>query len=266
MNDREYYADYSRISQSMLKVYRDSPEKFRRQFILDKTHPDYLPPSPSTSAQVIGTLVHHAVLTPEKPLELWMVADCQTRTSQKFLQEAKFAERDGKWAVTENEVQIATAMTRSVRRSEGYRKMVEVCGRQEGWIVEEAFFWNTENLPKKAKLDLLAWPDERAVIVELKTTQTPQYKDFRQSCFRYGYHVQMAWYDEAVRVLTQQEEIRHYVLAVGNVPPYDVGFYPFSPWTLQKGREIFYEAEQKLRFSLDNDLWDLHSIQQEQEI
>lgn len=179
---RYYNSDYKKISQSMLKVFMKSKEYYYKKFI-EKSIPD-----DDTEALRLGQAI-----------------DCYTKHGkEEFLSTFSYkvlkkdnpseymAQQNGgysKTLLTENSFEIAKAVGERLR------------------AIPDVEFLNQHALKDVrlekgnliGELDYLYVDDERAVIVDLKTSENVDKRPFYYKTMEYGYYVQMAYYRDLVR-------------------------------------------------------------------
>ena len=85
--NRDYHADREHVSNSMLGIYIESPEKYRQTFITQTL-------AREVSKQMrLGTLTHILTLTPDHLEEEVVVVEASTRNTNKYKDAVKRAMR-----------------------------------------------------------------------------------------------------------------------------------------------------------------------------
>lgn len=267
----DYYSNYNYVSQSMLKVFLESPELYYRRFILPADHVDHIAAKPPTDAMILGSLTH-AVLLEQDALADVHVIDATTRSTNLWKAEAANAAEWGKTPVLKSTFDVATKIAESARSNKHVKAFLESIPDDAVEERELEFFWQGQYLPKKAKLDqLFLWAKNgvgHCAIVELKTTSDPSADAFLRQYYDMNYHVQAAWYEEAVRVSLEHASMNftHHVIAARNKEPYDVAFYNIVPGFVSLGQKKIMAFEPLLARSINDGLWTLNEVQDIKEL
>lgn len=91
-------------------------------------------------------------------------------------------------------------------------------------------------------------------VVDLKTTSNAEPYAFQRGALRYGYHAQLAAYDDAARSLGV-DIAEHYVIAVETSEPYAVTVHRLSPRLLDEGRKLIRSWMERLKACEEADEW-----------
>lgn len=226
------------ISQTDLKQVGISPHHYLSAITEDKPEP--------TDAQVIGTIIHSAVL--ENDLSGFVVApkDYDGRTSE-----------GKKWKATQTKPVIDSDVKKNIdgmilsvknhsmasRLLYGDQAKREVCA----WKVHEP-----TGLLRKARADVLTQDKkEMTTIVDLKSVQRAGAKEaeFSKSIFNWGYEVQAAWY------LDIFEASFWCFVVVEKLPPYAVACYALSPESIAIGRGKYERYLATIKQCRDSGVW-----------
>ena len=193
-----YYADYSRISNSMLSCLKQSPAKFKQRYI------DGVPSEPSKE-MVFGSLLHTMVLEPETVADRYAIAPAVDRRTK----EGKSIYND--FLLTLNHKTVVDADTFEAARlcSDALDSHSEFT-YAPGSLVETAIEFDWFGTDCKAKPDLIDLENE--IIWDVKTSQSASPESFAKSVVDYGYHRQSVFYREAV--LQQFGVLCRFVFAV----------------------------------------------------
>jgi hypothetical protein len=101
--------------------------------------------------------------------------------------------------------------------------------------VEEAITWEHDSgLKCKGMLDIIT----PSSVVDVKTTRNPGAWAFGRDAAKYGYHAQLSFYRDGLVLARREPQRRSVIIAVENVPPYDVVVYHLPEPVLEAGREL----------------------------
>lgn len=112
------------------------------------------------------------------------------------------------------------------------KKAVEYC---QG-TVELSHYTELDGVPVKVRPDCINV--EKGFISDIKTTQSANPKDFKREIFKFGYHLQAAFYSDALGV--PAENFRF--IAMQKNYPFTVEVYALSDDTIQRGRDAYLAA------------------------
>jgi hypothetical protein len=228
VTDDEYYADREHVSNSMLKVFSESPAKYYGRFVSGT-----LPAPPATKARAFGTAFHEALLRPGEFQDRHAVVPegIDRRYTAGKLRWAEFERANqGKLYITDEEWCRITAMVYAVRAHDQAAALVE-----RPSVRERAFRWydRLTGLPCKAKADILL--EGIDICVDVKTADDPTPDAWLRDAARYFYHRQAAWYqDGLLAALNSLSEFYH--LVVGSEPPHEVVVYRLADEDVEAGR------------------------------
>jgi hypothetical protein len=113
------------------------------------------------------------------------------------------------------------------------------------------------NIPLKAKIDGWITADmlrENCIIVDLKTTKDASPDGFARSIVNFGYHIQAAFYCEAIQLHTDKPAAFFFV-AVESQPPHNVMVYELDPFALQAGAAGMRRAKKLYAECLRTGIW-----------
>ncbi len=134
---------------------------------------------------------------------------------------------------------------RSVRRHAVAAKYLNQTGQAEATVV---WLHKPTGLLCKSRLD---WLTNRT-ICDLKTTRDPEPSSFGRSAARYGYHLQAAFYQDAIESVTRQRK-PVVIIAVQNAEPFDVVVYSVPSDILEEGREDYQDLMRQLLYCRETD-------------
>ncbi len=186
------------LSASALKAGRTS--------ILHMRH--WITHKPTSRAMEWGTVVHLAALQPERLLTDVAVWGGCRRAGKEW---AEFRDESaGKIIVDNDDVAGLHNITAAVRGCKPAQELLAGCQ------YERSIFWTDSAVGAcKARLDAC----KHDAVVDLKTTA--QIGRATKQAFALGYHLQLAWYCEAMRRLGYPQA-EAYIVFVEAGPPYDV--------------------------------------------
>ena len=180
ISNEKYHSDDA-ISASMQKtMVKHGPKAYWNSF-LNPDRPEHKP----TSAMLLGTLTHCAVLEPDELTKRFVAVS--SRTTKKGKEEAKEAEEKGMTAVTEADMENAIKMRDAVF-SEPHAKNLLSFG-----IAEKSYWWDDKasGLTCKCRPDWL----NKDTIVDLKTSRSgANPRDFAKAVANFTYHLQAKHY------------------------------------------------------------------------
>ena len=184
-----------------------------------------------TEAQRIGSLVHCAILEPERfgtnyicapKLDLRKTADKERKAELEEEYGAEFLVKQETW---EQVVAIQAAALRSpkIERALNLAKEREL-----------SIFWEDPEtkLDCKARIDAMA----DGVIFDLKTTTDASEDAFQAAIYKYGYHRQGAMYLRACKAAGL--DIRHYsIIAIEKEAPFGANVFSLADEAIHQGEQ-----------------------------
>lgn len=212
------FGDYLAIEAahfSTLKALDVSPLHYRHALHRDA--------SEETDAMALGRIVHAMVLTGALPEDMALY-EGKTRRGKEW--EAFKAEHLGKTITRKSELTTAAAMHAAVMRCPEAK---ELLARGEGELTVQ---WVDHGLRCKGRLDFF----NGSQIVELKTTRSIRPDAFAREVVSRHYHAQIAFYAQGFEAATgKPPPVLPALIAVENVPPYDVAVYRVGFDALEAG-------------------------------
>ena len=110
------------------------------------------------------------------------------------------------------------------------------------WNEVSAYVKNELGQTLKGRFDRL-WIDDTTVrILDLKTTQSAQTKDFTRSVVNFSYDLQAAWYTHLAERCWPDKQVEFYFIAVGKKPPFGTSVFRATPSILLNGRKKMAKA------------------------
>lgn len=222
------YRQHPAISRSELARMKDSPEKFK----YFKDNPE--PPSPSL---IFGQVFHKLALQPESFEEEFTVAPNVDRRTKvgKETWELFQDEAGDKTIITADALELASEMRDKLFKAPYVKKLLS-------GECEKPYFW-TDGLTGeecKCRIDCITEVGGKHIIVDLKTTENAENDAFMKHSVTYGYDLQAAMYQEAVKQCTG-ETCDFLFIAIEKKPPYAVNILQADKGFLLRGFDLFRE-------------------------
>jgi len=191
----------------------------------------------STAAQVIGTLVHHAILEPDKELPLIAVRpdgfDGRSSEGKAWMKRQR---DEGRTILDRDEWDMIQGCIASIRSNEAARLMF-VDGQSEVSLFGDLFDTNGRPAFCKARLDFLPYGN---FLPDIKTTSDASEKEFSSSILEWGYHVQAAWYIDIYNHLCPNDKREAFAfVAVEKRPPFASRVYSLCQRAIEHGRREY---------------------------
>jgi hypothetical protein len=178
----------------------------------------------------------------------WQKEDRQKVVEQNALKTEDFALklRDDVCVADEKEVETARIMTASLTDNNQIDSLLMGCD------VEKSIFWTDE----KTGIALKARPDawNGSLIIDLKTTKSADPRKFMYSCLDYGYFIQAAMIQEALRSIGQVMD-RYIIVCVENSAPYAPAIFVLSEAAIEYGYSKFRLCLDKLSECMKTGEW-----------
>ena len=230
MSNEEYHASPG-VSKSMLDVFARSPHHYWWQYKSGKA-----PQRTETSAMRQGTIIHTAILEPERFEEDYIVSQYRDKRSKAYKEAVAEAAADGKDLLSQYEYEMAMRCRESVAKNPYANAALS-----EGQAELSAFTEDPDNgLQVRARFDWLA----EGLIVDLKTTVHAGV-EFGHSVRKYRYHLQAAMYQHIAR-LCGIDDCEFIFVAVERDFPYGVGVYQLSEDDMRNGMSLYTDLTQRL--------------------
>lgn len=211
MEEKEYYADKTMITNSMLGRLKKSPQHLQMYFDGEKEE---------TQALTFGSAFHLAILEPEKAEEEVVVYEGKTRRGKEW--EAFKEENQGKIILNTSEAKDIEGMRIAITNNEEVMDIIRQSDK------EQIAKWTDEDtgINCKGRADMVG----KNFVADLKTTQNGEVDAFRYSCLKYGYNRQAAFYMDGFRKKS------FYFICVEKSAPYRVSLLDASDGFVTSGR------------------------------
>lgn len=182
--------------------------------------------SKATSAMERGTAVHHILFNTCRVLAY----PGAKRAGKEW--EAFEAEHDGCHIVTKKEYEEASNMAEAIRRNPMAAELIRDA------VVERTVMFDIDGRACRATPDAIVHGSH---IIDVKTGETSDPRDFGYKARKYCYHGQLEWYQRATAVPNA------YVIAVEGDFPFPVTVFRFSEATRSRAEALIESRWEKLR-------------------
>ena len=226
----EYFA-MDAVNQSLLKQVLRSPAHAAEYIKGDKA---------PTAAMQFGTAVHASLLNPDNfDNEVAILPEeINRRTKEGKEQYAKFLARaDGKVIINREQSVDCIRIGFEIARSDTASRLINSCNH------EMSYTWVDEltKMACKARLDVVCGSSKH--VVDLKTTVNASPQDFGRSVYKFGYHIQAAWYLRAASGFATGSKAynsgwRFHIVAVESSAPYGVACYKLDHRAIIEGDKM----------------------------
>lgn len=229
----EDYFSIPAYSSSEIKAYAEDPISYLRSYILGK------PNEISVAAKELGTLLHLAILEPEKFDEKAVYRPEGLKLTSKDGRLWK-SENDGKTQVTEKNAKIIGGLLESLSQyhsddfpfnlGDNILSVLRDKTTKEMEVHKEDF----ELAPGivraiKVKPDAYFLYDETLVIFDLKSTNAYNFDNPDYTIRKAKYYIQAAWYSEIMKKLLGCKEVLFYNIFLETADPYRVRAVSYNP-------------------------------------
>jgi len=237
------YLAHEAISQSELKLVGDmSPYHYNYK----KLHPSHK----QTPDMLIGSATHKIFFEPDDFDDDYIAApDVNLRTKagkQEMLEFTEEAKAQAKDVLTIDQMAKVREIGASLHAQKNIMRWV-----RDG-VAERSIFRHANGQILKARPDY--YIRDSNVILDLKTCRDITFAGFMRSVVTYNYHVQAAYYTDAVSQFVG-EPPRFLNICVEKVPPYQAVIYDLQSSFLMVGRAEYIRALAKIKDCTDNDNW-----------
>lgn len=217
-DDEQYYSDFEYVTNSQLGWFDKSISfyEYRRKYA-DKFSP--------TQPMIFGDAFHKSILEPDKFKETFVMApnvDRRTKKGKEEWSEFILSLSPHQKALTANEYDDIYIMSDIIMSDR------EASGLLSNGVAEDVAVWKDPQTGVlcKGKADYVG----QDYIVDLKTTRDCSIQGFLDSCKKYGYFRQSAFYCDAFGVTT------FYFIAIEKTSPYIMNIFMVHPKRLDDGR------------------------------
>lgn len=229
------YAQIDAVNWSSLKVLRESAKAYQHR--LGR-------PFEPSSAMLMGTAIHTAVIEPERFGDVHPIFTGKKRQGKAWT--AFKEEHPSADILTEAEALNALAAARSVQAH-------PIAGPlMRGGEREQTITWTDPEtgLACKCRVDLVA-----NGLRELKTTGDLSPNRFAAQAARLGYHGQIAFYEDGLREAGHVITTEPRLVCVQSVEPWDVVVYSVGDDVVDQGRRLYQRLLRELRDCREANAW-----------
>jgi len=219
------YLALDKLSASGIKQLLRSPAHYREAI----EHP-----TPASPQQLLGTLVHAAVLEPERTIMRVMPAVDGRTKAGKEAKAAFNAELPADCHAVDAETYDTVYRMRDAVLENRYANILLSDGKPEVSI-----FWDDNGIECKARIDWLCGGHE--VLLDLKTAQDAGYEGFAKACGSFQYHAQDSWYRRGAAAVGLGNRAFIF-LVIENKPPHAVALYQLDDQARQAGEARIIRA------------------------
>ncbi len=245
MDIEAYHADEA-ISRSNIMTFKKTPKHYWYERYSGRCKA-----STPTEEMILGNAVHTFVLEPgqfHKRYYIWQKQNKTTKAGKaSWLEASTIAAENNLTIINSEQYNQIQEMYASIMGNQVAKDLVE------GGKYEQSLFWidNDTGLACKARPDI--W--QHGFVGDLKTCNTAAPRAFERAIHDYGYHIQAAMIQEAIKSCTG-ELINDFVfIAIEKTPPYAVCCYGLDSIALEVGSAIFHETLNNIKHCMDIGEW-----------
>jgi len=246
-----YHEDLNYISSSWLREGFKSMNRFLMY--------PFKPKSNTSESQRIGTMVHTYLLEPHRFNNVYHILK---REDLPF-PSSTMAKKENK-----EYVEGLKSMNKEIIDQETYLQVEQMCKHVvsnkhiasyiENGKVENSIYWNDAEtgLPMKSRPDLwVPLKNGKAVIIDLKTTDSAYPSDFFTSISKYQYPVQAAIQCDAVTAATGREIQAYMYLAIDKSYPFEHCMFRLTEDDIYASRLQYRDVLKQIRVCVETDTW-----------
>lgn len=208
-----YHDPDGTITHSRLEVFRKSPMLYKKTFLDQTVKPE------TTTAMLLGQVVHCLALEPDKFGDQFWVCDVGNRNAKAY--KALAADPDeNRTIILTKEYDNAQRIASAIDDNKQALEWLDICQEREAEI-EWTYPIGDKSHKAKARIDALS--RDYKTIVDIKTAADPMPEKWDRDCFQYGYHRQGAFYEDGLR--STVEDVCDWTvifIVIGKSDPYHV--------------------------------------------
>ena len=216
MPAEDYHAHPGVGSTTLKTLAKHPPAVYRHRM----DHPEH------KAAFDIGTAAHSLIL--EKSLIGLDVIVADSWRSKGAQEARKAAYNAGLTPILEHELESVKAMSNAVMAHPHASQLLT------GHVAERSYFAEIDGAGAKCRAD--AMHEGIGAGVDLKTTADADPAEFGRTAYGFGYHQQVAWYQDVIQAVTGFAPAFYFVL-VEKAAPYLVSVVELTPEFVDYGRE-----------------------------
>lgn len=225
MNFKEYLEDES-MSQSALKNLAKSPQHY--QYIKDHPH--------HTEAMKFGHAFHTFILEPDKFEDEYYDTPKIRKSGNAWKEVVSLA--GGKEIIFEEDLKKIRDMKMQLQKNSFCAHLLNESTK------EVSMFWENSETKIKCKGRLDGYYKDTNLIFDLKTTQ--DCINFKHSFFKFRYHIQAAFYLDAIQIVTGELPTAFIIFAIEKEPPYS-----WRTYIIYSDSEVIKTGRKEYKFLLE---------------
>jgi exodeoxyribonuclease VIII len=249
LSPQDYHGSLEFVSSSGLKeIAKNSPRHFinmlcEQQFGKTEEEPEHFR---------FGRIAHMMLLEPSKFRENYIAMPDFGDMRSKINREAKEAWVKDQPAnailLNQKEMSDLTRMAGSILSNPIAKKILS-----EGMVEASLFFRDKDTgILCRSRPDIF---QIGGYVVDFKTTQDSSPGVFSNSIRSYRYDLQMAFYYDAVKLVTGKEPEAAVIIACDKKAPFDTGIYMLDDDALETGRQWYKQALRILKVCIEKKKW-----------
>ena len=247
----EAYHQGPGISRSGLMAFKRSPYHYWYKHL----NPDYKSES-ATPAQILGNALHTYILEPDEFEKRYFVVpkfNKVTKEGKERWQKIK-SELGKKETLSATQYQTLQYMAASLKKN---KLATQLIAKAE---IEQSLYWTDPDtgILCKCRPDIL----RNNLVCDLKTAQDGCPRSFQYAAFDYGYYIQAAMIQEALKHLKQKIIKDFLFLIIEKSPPYVISVYQLDQTSLEQGRYEFKTLLRRYQQCLETNDWPSYEIQE----
>lgn len=247
----EAYHQGPGISRSGLMNFKRSPYHYWYKYL----NPDYIS-EPATPAQILGNALHTYVLEPNEFEKRYFVIpefNKVTKEGKERWQKIK-SELGKKEILSIHQYETLQHMAASLQKHKLAMQLIEKVE------IEQSLYWTDPDtgILCKCRPDILRCN----LVCDLKTAQDGSPRSFQYAAFDYGYYIQAAMIQEALKYLKQKIIKDFLFLVIEKSPPYVISVYQLDQTSLEQGRYEFKKYLAEYKQCLETNDWPAYAIQE----
>ena len=216
MPAEDYHAHPGVGSTTLKTLAKHPPAVYRHRM----DHPEH------KAAYDIGTVAHSVILEGDwSGVEIIHAKDRRAKAVQEQEKAARWA---GKIPLLTHEAVRVWAMCRAVMNHPHASRLLT------GHVAERSYFAEIDEAEAKCRAD--AMHEGIGAVVDLKTTTDADPAEFGRTAYGFGYHQQVAWYQDVIQAVTGFAPAFYFVL-VEKTAPHLVSVVELTPEFVDYGRE-----------------------------
>ena len=260
VSNEDYHGDREYISSSGLKTILNDPRKFYKEYILNEKG------NTASSAMDLGSYIHCAILEPDQMDKEFAIYDGVQRRGKKF---EEFKEKhENKIIITNSQAALATQLINSFKHAkvvigkQGWDKEVSVSSFYEGGYAEQTVCAEINGVKVKIRTDYRKEFEDFGSINDIKTTgdNVDNIRGAAMVCSNFDYDLSAALYVDVVSMVTGKPHDFYFTfLSKQNG---ECRMYKASESMLERGRQKYREAIEKLKEARESGIYYVNKIQE----